>query len=144
MSLRKNYQHAVKQFQPKPSYIANSLKAFISGGLLCACGEALRKLYMNGFNVSAVNADHLMMLTIILLAVLFTALGVYDTFSQFAGAGATILLSGFANSLASAAIEHRSEGWVGGVANQMFKVGGAVIVYGVVVAFVLGVVHYIV
>lgn len=53
------------------------------------------------------------------------------------------MLSGFANSLVSAAMEHRSEGWVSGVANHMFKIGGAAIVYGIVVAYVLGVVYYI-
>lgn len=143
MRLRDNYQKAVKQFQPKPPYVVNSLKAFVSGGLLCVLGEALKKWYINGFGVSQEIAEHWMMLTVISLAILLTGIGVYDTFSQFAGAGATALLSGFANSLVSAAMEHRSEGWVSGVANHMFKIGGAAIVYGIVVAYVLGVVYYI-
>ncbi|TGV29351.1 SpoVA/SpoVAEb family sporulation membrane protein, partial [Mesorhizobium sp. M00.F.Ca.ET.186.01.1.1] len=45
----------------------------------------------------------------------------------------------FANSIASAAIEHRSEGLVLGVGGNMFKLAGSVIVFGVVAAFVAGI-----
>jgi stage V sporulation protein AC len=74
---------------------------------------------------------------------LLTGMGVYDKIGQFAGAGSMIPITGFANSLASAALEHRSEGIVLGVASNMFKVAGAVIVYGVVIAYILGVIHYL-
>ncbi|KXG11138.1 hypothetical protein AT864_00221 [Anoxybacillus sp. P3H1B] len=144
MKLRDHYQQAVRKFQPKPSYLANSFQAFISGGLVCAGAEGLRALYMNSWGFSSDAAQHLMMLTVMGLAVLLTAMGRYDALSQFAGAGATVLLTGFANSLASAAMEHRTEGWVSGIANHMFKIGGVVIVYGMVIAYVLGVIYYIV
>jgi stage V sporulation protein AC len=143
MKLRENYQQAVKTFQPKPPYVFNCFKAFFIGGLLCAGGEVLQKLYINWFGFSLLAAQHLVIMTWMFLAIVLTGIGVYDNFSQFAGAGATMLMTGFANSLASAALEHRSEGWVAGVANHMFKVGGAVIVYGVVVAYIFGVITYI-
>lgn len=139
--LRDNYQQAVKKFQPKPPYVTNMFKAFIVGGLLSVLGEVLRKLYIDWFDMTSQTAEQAVMLTFIGLAVVFTGVGVYDDFSQFAGAGSTVLITGFANSLASAALEHRSEGWVSGVANHMFKIGGAVIVYGLVAAYLFGVVY---
>ena len=53
-------------------------------------------------------------------------------------------VTGFANSLASAAIEHRLEGLVLGVGGNMFKLAGSVIVFGTVAAFVIGIVHLII
>ena len=52
-------------------------------------------------------------------------------------------VTGFANSMASAAIEHKSEGYVLGVGGQMFKIAGPVIVFGTVAAFVIGIIHLI-
>jgi stage V sporulation protein AC len=143
MKLRDNYQEAVKIFQPKPSYFLNSVKAFFVGGLICAVGQALQNLYMEFFTLHVSVAQHMVLGTFILLAALLTGMGVYDKIGQFAGAGSLIPITGFANSLASAALEHRSEGVVLGVASNMFKVAGAVIVYGVVIAYILGVIHYL-
>jgi len=63
---------------------------------------------------------------------------VYDRIAQWAGAGTSVPVTGFANSIASAAIEHRSEGFVLGVGGNMFKLAGSVIVFGVTSAFVIG------
>ncbi|RAK22245.1 stage V sporulation protein AC [Anoxybacillus vitaminiphilus] len=143
MKLRDHYQEAVKLFQPKPSYFFNSLKAFFVGGFICAVGQALQNLYIEIFTLHISVAQQMVLGTFILLATLLTGMGVYDKIGQFAGAGSLIPITGFANSLASAAIEHRSEGIVLGVASNMFKVAGAVIVYSVVIAYILGVIHYL-
>jgi stage V sporulation protein AC len=143
MKLRDNYQEAVKIFQPKPSYFLNSVKAFFVGGLICAAGQVLQNLYIEIFTLHVSVAQQMVLGTFILLATLLTGMGVYDKIGQFAGAGSMIPITGFANSLASAALEHRSEGVVLGIASNMFKVGGAVIVYGVVIAYILGVIHYL-
>jgi stage V sporulation protein AC len=45
--------------------------------------------------------------------------------------------------MCSAALEHRSEGLVLGVGGNMFKLAGAVIVYGTVAAFFVGIAHLI-
>jgi stage V sporulation protein AC len=142
MKLKDNYQEAVKAFQPKPSYLSNCIKAFFVGGLICAVGQALQNLYMEFFTLDAAVAKQMVLGTLILIAALLTGMGVYDKIGQFAGAGAIVPITGFANSLASAALEHRSEGVVHGVANNMFRVAGAVIVYGVVIAYLLGFIRY--
>jgi stage V sporulation protein AC len=77
----------------------------------------------------------------ILLSILLTGFGVYDKIAQVAGAGTAVPVTGFANSMASAAIEYRSEGYVLGVGGNMFKIAGPVIVFGVVAAFVVAIVH---
>jgi len=140
MRLRDNYHQAVKKFQPKPSYVANMFKAFIVGGGLSVFAEMLRNQYIALFHMTPLVAEQAVMVTFIGGAVLFTGLGVYDDFSQFAGAGSTVLITGFANSLTSAALEHRSEGMVNGIASHMFKVGGAAIVFGIVAAYLFGMV----
>lgn len=78
---------------------------------------------------------------LIFIAVVLTSLGVYDKFAQWAGAGSAVPVTGFANSLCSAAIEHRSEGIVLGIGGNMFKLAGSVIIFGTVSAFVIGIVH---
>ncbi|WP_044747949.1 stage V sporulation protein AC [Bacillus alveayuensis] len=143
MKLRDHYQEAVKTFQPKPSYFFNSVKAFFVGGLICVSGEALQNLYIELFALHVSSAQQMVLGTFILIATLLTGIGVYDKFGQFAGAGLLIPITGFANSLASAALEHRSEGVVLGIAGNMFKVAGAVIVSGIVVAYILGVMYYV-
>jgi stage V sporulation protein AC len=80
--------------------------------------------------------------TLIFLSVLFTGLGVYDRLGQFAGAGSAVPVTGFANSMAAAAIEHRAEGLVLGIGGNMFKLAGGVIVYGVVAALVVSVIKW--
>jgi len=71
-------------------------------------------------------------------------MGVYDKFAQWAGAGSAVPVTGFANSMASAAIEHQSEGMVLGVGGKMFKLAGPVIVFGTVAAFAVGIVHLLI
>ncbi len=75
--------------------------------------------------------------TLIFIATLITGLGFYDRIAQVAGAGTAVPVTGFANSVASAAIEHRTEGYVLGVGGNMFKLAGSVIVFGTVAAFVI-------
>lgn len=53
-------------------------------------------------------------------------------------------VTGFANTIASAALEHKSEGFVLGVGGNMFKIAGPVIVFGVFSAFVVALVKVII
>ncbi|NNV05677.1 SpoVA/SpoVAEb family sporulation membrane protein [Geobacillus sp. C56-T2] len=138
MGLRTDYLREVKAFQPSPPYAANAGKAFLVGGALCALAQWLADWYGGTFAASALEAHLWASIVMAGLAIGLTAVGKYDDISQFAGAGATMLLTGLANALASAAIEHRSEGWMAGVGGQMLKAGGAAIIYGVIAAYVLG------
>ncbi|MDA5106936.1 stage V sporulation protein AC [Brevibacillus thermoruber] len=133
------YQQQAAKYQPKRNVLLNSLRAFWVGGAICLLGQILQNIYITFFGFTEKTASNPTVATLIFLAVLLTGLGVYDNIGQYAGAGSAVPVTGFANSIASAAIEHRSEGFVLGVGGNMFKLAGSVIVFGVVAAFVAGV-----
>ena len=60
-----------------------------------------------------------------------------------AKAGAFVPISGFANSLTAAALESKSEGVILGIATNLFKLAGAVIVFAVISAYVFGSIRYL-
>ena len=74
---------------------------------------------------------------------LLTGLGVYDDIARFAGAGTLVPITGFANAVASPAIDFRAEGIVTGMAAKMFTIAGPVIVYGVSASVVYGLIYWI-
>ncbi|WP_028611345.1 stage V sporulation protein AC [Paenibacillus harenae] len=139
----KEYQSFAKSKEPPRSIFANCLKAFIVGGAICVLGQVIQELFVHLMGMSNEEASNPTVAVLILLSVILTSLGVYDKLAQWAGAGSAVPVTGFANSMCSAALEHRSEGLVLGVGGNMFKLAGAVIVYGTVAAFFVGIVHLI-
>ncbi|MGD9678062.1 MAG: stage V sporulation protein AC [Vulcanibacillus sp.] len=133
-----------KLYRPKPPIIFNCIKAFLIGGFICVIGQLIQNVYINYFGFSNEQAGSPTVATLIFIAIVLTGLGVYDKIGQFAGAGTAVPVTGFANSIASAAIEHRSEGLVLGVGGNMFKLAGSVIVFGTVSAFVIGIIKEII
>ena len=140
--LKDDYKNNIKPYQPKPNYLVNCTRAFIIGGIICTFGEALTKFYTTVFHFSDKEAGNPTVATLVILSVLLTGLGIYDKLGQYAGAGSAVPVTGFANSMTSAAMEHRSEGIVLGVATNMFKLAGSVIVFGVVGAYIVGLIRY--
>lgn len=141
-NLKENYKTKVKGYQPKPPYVWNCVKAFLIGGLICLIGQALQDFYIHFFNFNEKTAGNPTSATLILISALLTGFGIYDRLGQFAGAGSAVPVTGFANSMTSAALEHRSEGLVLGVATNMFKLAGNVIVFGVVAAYIVGLIRF--
>lgn len=141
--IKEDYQNRIKQFQPKPPYILNCIKAFIVGGMICAFGQVIQNMYIMFFHYTEKTAGNPTVATLILISSILTGFGIYDKIGQFAGAGSAVPVTGFANSMTSAALEHRSEGIVLGVATSMFKIAGSVIVFGVVAAYVVGLIRYL-
>ncbi|MDW7673534.1 MAG: stage V sporulation protein AC [Bacillota bacterium] len=134
---QQQYQKFANVREPKRPIILNCTRAFFIGGIICTIGQAIQMFYIEFFNFDEVSAGNPTVATLIFIAVLLTGLGVYDHLGQYAGAGSAVPVTGFANSMASAAIEHRTEGYVLGVGGNMFKLAGSVIVYGTVAAFVV-------
>jgi stage V sporulation protein AC len=106
-------------------------------------GQGIQQLFMTLADMPEKKAGTATVAVLILLSVILTSLGVYDKIAQWAGAGSAVLVTGFANSMASAAIEHRSEGVVLGVGGKMFKLAGPVIVFGTVAAFLIALLHFL-
>jgi len=75
---------------------------------------------------------------LILLSVLLTGFNVYPSLANWGGAGALVPITGFANGVASCAIEFQKEGQVFGIGCQIFKIAGPVILYGIFSSWVLG------
>jgi stage V sporulation protein AC len=137
------YQELAKRHEPPRPLARNFIRAFLVGGFICIVGQAIQEIFIRYFHFTEKTAGNPTVAVLILLSVLLTGLGVYDRIAQWAGAGTSVPVTGFANSIASAAIEHRSEGYVLGVGGNMFKVAGAVIVFGVFSAFVIGLIKAI-
>ena len=102
----------MKNLTPKHNSLLNCTKAFVTGGTFCVLGEVMKQLMMKYLNLS--KKDSLLYVTIelILLSVLLTGFNFYGKITKFGGAGGLVPITGFANSVASAAIEYQKEGQV--------------------------------
>lgn len=136
------YKEYVDSISPKSPIGKNLLLAFVIGGLICVLGQ----LIMNGFGALGLDNTDAGMLTsssLILLSVLATGLSLYDDLAKHAGAGTLVPITGFANSIASPAIEFKSEGLVTGTAVKMFSIAGPVLVYGISASVIYGILYAI-
>jgi len=135
--VQQEYQAFAKAREPRCPVLANSLKAFLAGGAICLLGQFISDFFLWNFDFTEKTAGNPTVAVLILISVILTSIGIYDHIAQWAGAGTAVPVTGFANSIASAAIEHRSEGYVLGVGGNMFKLAGSVIVFGVFAAFII-------
>lgn len=140
---QQQYQALAKSKEPRRPVLINCLRAFFVGGLICVLGQAIMEAMIHWFGFDKMKAGDPTVAILILLSVILTSLGVYDKIAQWAGAGSSVPVTGFANSVCSAALEHRSEGLVLGVGGNMFKLAGSVIVFGTVAAFIIGIIRAI-
>ncbi|QRG66784.1 stage V sporulation protein AC [Brevibacillus choshinensis] len=136
--VQQEYQQLAKQHEPPRPLLRNFTRAFLVGGVICLIGQALQEMFIRYFDFTEKTAGNPTVAVLILISALLTGLGLYDRIAQWAGAGTSVPVTGFANSIASAAIDHRSEGYVLGVGGNMFKLAGSVIMFGVASAFVIG------
>lgn len=137
---QQQYHIFAKDREEKRPVLKNCLNAFWVGGTICLIGQGIQNIFITYFNFTEQTAGNPTVAVLIFTATLLTGLGVYDHVAQWAGAGTAVPVTGFANAMASAAIEHRTEGFVLGVGGNMFKLAGSVIVYGVFSAFVVAMV----
>ena len=131
------YQKFVKARAPKSPLLMDCLRAFWVGGVICAFAQALLEGFL-ALNMTEETAKTLVPVTLIFLAALLTGLGIFDDIAKFAGAGTLVPITGFANAVASPAIDDKSEGLVMGVGAQMFTIAGPVIVYGILTSVLYG------
>ena len=142
---KQEYTAYIKKITPKSKVGWSLVRAFVVGGLICLLGEglgALYKMWLPGYDEIQVGA--LVSCTLIFLAAVLTGIGVYDKIGYFAGGGSIVPITGFSNSITSAAMEFRKEGIIFGTCANMFKIAGPVIVIGVAVAMLCGFGYYIV
>ncbi len=138
------YTNTINKHSVKPKYFKNCIMAFIFGGLICAIGEVIQTIYTDVFSLPKETSVTLMVITLVFAAALMTGFGVYDKIGQLGGAGTIIPVTGFSNALTSSALEYKEESLILGVGGNMFKLAGTVIVYGVVSAYVFGMIRYLI
>ena len=138
----KEYDALVRQLSPKSPIWKDTLLAFLVGGAICVVGQ----LILNGWGELGLAKDDAATatsVTLVFLSVLATALGLYHRLARYAGAGTLVPITGFANAVASPAIDFRAEGLITGTAVRMFTVAGPVIVFGTAASAVYGLVLWL-
>lgn len=107
------------------------LKAFVIGGLICVVGQLL--IDMTGITPARI------LVAFVIAGVILGAIGVYGPFAEWAGAGATVPLTGFGNMLVAGTKQAIAEkGWLGIITGPLTAGAGgitAALVSGVVVSF---------
>ena len=140
---KEQYKRFVRSHGKKSPMAKNCVRAFVVGGIICTIAQALRNLYQNVAGFADKDAAALTSVSICFIAITLTAIGVFDKIAKFAGAGTLVPITGFANAVASPAIDSRAEGFVLGVGAKVFTIAGPVLFYGTVAGAVYGVIYYI-
>ncbi len=140
---KKTYKKYAQAHAPKSPTVKNCIKAFLFGGIICALGEGFLQIYGELLGLAKEDAAALTSVTLIFIAIFLTALGVFDRIAKHAGAGTLVPITGFANAVASPAIDSHSEGLILGVGAKIFTVAGPVLLYGILAGTVFGVIYWI-
>ena len=144
MNIEKSqYKKYAEAHAPKSPLAKDCLKAFLFGGGICALAQVLSNVYAAYLDLSEELTGTLTSVTLIFIAVVLTALGVFDKIAKHAGAGTLVPITGFANSVVSIAIDSRSEGFVLGVGSKIFTVAGPVLLFGTLAGAIYGVVYWL-
>lgn len=138
----KKYNKLVKEKTPTHPLPLNMAKAFLVGGIICTLGQAIMN-YCKSIGLDKEISGSWTSLILVLLSVIMTALHLYGPMAKFGGAGALVPITGFANSVASPAVEFKAEGQVYGIGCQIFTIAGPVILYGIFSSWVLGVIYWL-
>lgn len=108
------------------SIFIDLLKAFAAGGVICLVGQILMDL-------TKLTPGRILVM-FVTLGVAFTALGIYEPFVEWAGAGATVPLTGFGFTLAKGVEKAIAEQGARGIITGAFTAGAG----GVTVAIICG------
>ena len=103
----KNYEKRVKKASPDSPIVKDCIKAFLIGGLFCLIGQVL-------IDKTKLTPARILVCYVV-VGVFLGAVGVYKPIVDFAGAGATVPLTGFGNTLAKGVIAS-----AGGIAAAIF------------------------
>ncbi len=141
-SKQKEYEEYVKEITPVTNIWKNILNAFIVGGLICVLGQIIINFLINQ-GLDKENATNYEMIILIGLSAITSGMGLYPKLAKFGGAGTLVPITGFANSVASPAIEFKKEGHVFGIGCKIFTIAGPVILFGVFTSWVLGILYIV-
>ena len=133
----KDYGEYVRRRAKKSPLGKDMLLAFLIGGSICTLGQAITEAAMAA-GLERADASTVTTIALIGLSVLLTGLNWYNKLARYGGAGTLVPITGFANAVASPAIDFKSESLVCGSCTKMFAIAGPVIVWGVAASAVYG------
>lgn len=138
-----SYKQYAEQRAAKSHLVADCVRAFIIGGLICCLGQLFRDFYIQ-MEIDEKTAATLSSCTLVLLTAILTGIGIFEKIAKVAGAGTLVPITGFANAVVSPAIDNKAEGMVLGLGAKIFIIAGPVILYGILASAIYGVIYYIV
>lgn len=136
------YSEMVDRISPKSKSLKKTFHAFLIGGAICMIGQGLIQFYTY-LGIEKETAGLGASITLIFLSTLLTGLHIYDDIAKFGGAGTLVPITGFANAIASPAIEFKTEGYVLGIGAKLFSIAGPVIAYGLASGVLYGLFIYL-
>lgn len=136
------YQELVKEVTPTHSLPMQMFHAFWTGGLVCVLGQFIINTAIQ-MGADDKTAGSWCSLLLVLLSVLLTGFNLFGCIAKYAGAGVLVPITGFANGVASSAIEYQKEGQVFGIGCKIFTIAGPVILYGLMSSWVLGLLYWL-
>lgn len=137
------YKQLVEKMSPNSDMAQGLLRAFWVGGTICCFGQFLQEAGKMWLGMNNTAASTFCSTVLVFLTALLTGLGVWDKIGQYAGAGAFVPISGFANAMVSPAIEFKREGLVLGLGAKLFTIAGPVLVWGVSASVLVGIIYAI-
>lgn len=140
---KERYKELTSKIVPEENKTKNGIIAFLTGGSIGFLGQVIVTILENNFNVAHKDATTIMIVILIFLASLSTAMGFFDNLVSKARAGLIVPITGFAHAMTSSMIDYKKEGLVTGIGSNAFKLTGSVILYGVLSAYVFGIVRYL-
>ena len=138
------YDRLVKRLTPNSNYVQGYVRAFWVGGLICVIGQLISLAGEKWLGMTDASASMFTSVVLIFVGTTLTGIGVYDDIGRYAGAGSIVPITGFANSMASPAIEFRREGMIMGVGAKLFVISGPVLVYGIASSVLVGAIYWFV
>ena len=130
------YAQICARYAPKSKTGLDMVRAFVCGGAVCVVGQII--MYLWGLAGLGEDAACATSMTLVFIGAMLTGFGIYDKFAKFAGAGSLVPITGFANAVASPALEFKTEGFVTGLAAKLFVIAGPVLVYGTLSSVIYG------
>lgn len=138
------YNEYVEKITPTYNVFKNCFHAFWIGGTICLLGEVFFYFANHMLGMDKMDSASFESICLIFTSVVLTGFNLYQHIARLGGAGALVPITGFANSVASPAIEYQKEGQVFGIGVKLFTIAGPVILYGIFTSWLLGIAYYLI
>lgn len=135
------YSRLVDALSPRSKLLPCLLRSFWVGGAICCLGQVFIETGVRLLDMTVASAGTFASTVLVLLTAVLTGLGVFDKIGQYAGAGAFVPITGFANAMVSPAMEFRREGMVLGLGAKLFTIAGPVLVWGTSASVIVGILY---